>query len=350
MAVKPGKPDNTELASFFENMGMMVKSGIPLAEAVSILRDETDESDGAVRGALCLMTERLEAGVPFADAMRETAVFPDYASEVVGTSEYTGKLEEALFHLSSYYTSEKKMNDSLRASVRYPFVLLIMVAAVLAAMITMVFPVFYGVYENLAGSLNASSFSYINVSFVLCRVMFVLILLMLAAAVSGIFQWKRGNKEKVRGFLSNFASFRDLFRYMDLYRFSSCFAMLLSAGESQDEALAASMPVVETGSVKSVLERISEKMKGGISFSRAAFEEHLYDGASGRMLIPAEKSGMLDSAMIKITEDLKTGAEARADGISDTAEPLLTGMLMIFVGMMLISIMLPLIGLMSSIG
>ena len=339
-----------ELASYFENMGMMVRAGIPLAEASAILRDETSESDGVLHTALSSMTGMLETGVSLADAMKDAGVFPDYAVDMTGTSEYAGRLEETLFHLSAYYTSEKKMLDSLRSAVRYPFVLLIMVAAVLAAMIWMVFPAFSGVYENLAGSLDASSYSYINISFALCRVMFVLILILLAGALFGVYSWKHGGSGRVRAFLSRFSAFRGLFESMDLYRFSSCFAMFLSAGENQDAALSGSIPVVMTETVRAALGRIADRMKDGISFSSAAYEEHLYDSASGRMLIPAEKSGMLDSAMQKITDSMKASAEKKAEAIADTAEPLLTGTLMIFVGVMLISIMLPLIGIMNSIG
>ena len=68
------------------------------------------------------------------------------------------------------------------------------------------------------------------------------------------------------------------------------------------------------------------------------------------MLIPAERSGMLDAIMQKILSNLKVSIEKSIGRIANTVEPLLTGVLMIFIGIMLISLMVPLIGIMNSIG
>ena len=68
------------------------------------------------------------------------------------------------------------------------------------------------------------------------------------------------------------------------------------------------------------------------------------------MLIPAERSGMLDTILQKILRNLKETSEANISRIANTMEPLLTGLLMIFIGLMLISLMIPLIGIMNSIG
>ena len=91
-------------------------------------------------------------------------------------------------------------------------------------------------------------------------------------------------------------------------------------------------------------------MESGMSFSQTAYEEHLYDQTNNRMLIPAERSGMLDTIMQKILSNLKVSIEKSIGRIANTVEPLLTGVLMIFIGIMLISLMVPLIGIMNSIG
>ena len=87
-----------------------------------------------------------------------------------------------------------------------------------------------------------------------------------------------------------------------------------------------------------------------MSFSQTAYEEHLYSQTDNRMLIPAERSGMLDAIMQKILSNLRVSIEKSIGRIANTVEPLLTGVLMIFIGIMLISLMVPLIGIMNSIG
>ncbi len=340
----------TELGSFFENMAMMVKSGISVSEAASLLTEEADPEERSLTTALTILNEQLSTGSSLGDAMKSTEAFPDYANDMVSSSEYTGKLENTLFHLSGYYRTENSLRNTLKSAIRYPVILLLMVIAVLALMLTLVFPAFYGVYNNLTGGLASSSYGYINVPFTLCKVLLVIMIILVILMLAGIYMWRNGKKETVRKILSKSALFRDLFDALDLYRFTSCFEMFLSSGEHQDEALIKSIPVVEGSTLKEKLQHCVDKMAGGMSFSQTAYEEKLYDPTNNRMLIPAERSGMLDDIMQKIMTNLRDSIDKNTGLIANTAEPLLTGVLMISIGIMLISLMVPLIGIMNSIG
>jgi type IV pilus assembly protein PilC len=338
-----------EMGSFFENMGMMVKAGITSGEAVELLREESHES-GGFAGAYNEMAGRLSEGASLAEAMTASGAFPSYAVDMINASENTGKLENTLFHLSDYYRSENAMKNTFVSAVRYPIILLIMVIAVLAAMLAIVFPAFRGVYNNLTGGLASSSLSYINISFTLCKVLLVIMVIAVILLLCGVYMWRNGKSAAVRNFLSKFRTFRDLFDNLDLYRFTSCFDMFISSGELQDEALKKSIAVAESESLRNKLNACAEKMDEGLSFAQAACEIKLYDPVNNRMLIPAERSGMLDSILQKILFNLKDNNEAYVGRIANTVEPLLTGFLMIALGLMLVSLMVPLIGIMNSIG
>lgn len=344
----PLRPE--EMASFFENMGMMVKAGITVNEAAGLLHEETGEELPAMHGMLTSMTEELSAGASFEDALRGTGAFPAYAADMIGAAEYTGKLEDTLFHLSDYYRSEDSMRRTLVAAVRYPVILLGMVIAVLVVMLKLVFPAFYGVYNNLTGSLSASSYRYIDISFTICRVLLVIMIILAVILIAGLLLWRSGKKESVTKFLTRFKVFSRLFENLDLYRFTACFDMFISTGELQDDALKKSLPAVETEALREKIEKCIALTEEGQSFSQAAGEVKLYDPINNRMLIPAERSGMLDSVLQKILRSLRENTDADVSRIANTIEPLLTGILMVFIGLMLISLMIPLIGIMNAIG
>ena len=338
-----------EMGSFFENMGMMIKAGITPSEAVDLLKEESEDT-GKSNADYEAMSRKMSEGSSLTDAMKDSKAFPDYAVDMVGASEYTGKLEGTLFHLSEYYRTEHSMRNTFVSAVRYPVILLFMVIAVLIAMLAIVFPAFYGVYNNLTGNLAASSLNYINISFTLCKVLMVIMIILVVLILIGVLMWRGGKAASVRKFLSKIRTFRQLFDNLDLYRFTSCFDMFISSGEMQDEAVVKSLAVAETDGLKKKLNSCVEKMRAGLSFSQAASEEKLYDPINNRMLIPAERSGMLDSILQKILTNLKDNNEAYVARIANTVEPMLTGFLMITLGLMLISLMVPLIGIMNSIG
>ena len=339
-----------EMGSFFENMAMMVKAGISLNETLSLLKEETPPENKVLYDTLSVMSEEMSMGSTLEDAMRKAGTFPDYAADMISAAEFTGKTEDTLFHLSSYYRSEESVKKTMVSAVRYPIILLIMVIAVLIVMLKLVFPAFYGVYNNLGGTLASSSFAYIRVSFIICQVMLIVMIVLVAILLIGVAMWKGGKKSAVQNALCRIPVFKSLFENLDLYRFTSCFDMFISSGEIQDEALKKSITVVEMPKLKEKLERCAEKMEQGESFSRCAYEEKLYDQLNNRMLIPAERSGMLDSILRKVLSNLKENNENYISRIANTIEPLITGVLMIFIGLMLISMMIPLIGIMNSIG
>ena len=339
-----------DLSSFFENMGMMIKAGITVSEAADLLNEDSGKESAMMASALRKISEKTQVGSSLGEAIRETGVFPDYAADMITASEYTGRLEDTLFHLSDYYRTEQKMKTTFVSAVRYPVILLFMVIAVLAAMLFMVFPAFYGVYNNLTGSLASSSFNYINISFMLCRILFAVMVVLVVILLAGVVMWRNGGQEKVKKMLSGISTFRLLFENQDLYRFTSCFDMFISGGEMQDEALKKSLPVVSGSGLRAKLEKCVEMMDAGESFSQAACKEELYDPVNNRMLIPAERSGMLDSILNKILGNLRDNNDRYIGKIANTVEPLLTGFLMIFIGLMLVSLMIPLIGIMNTIG
>ena len=210
------KLEHEDLGSFFENMGMMIKAGITVSEAADLLKEDSGKESALMASALGKMSGKLQEGASLGDAMKATDVFPDYAVDMVSASEYTGRLEDTLFHLSDYYRTEQKMKTKFISAVRYPVILLFMVIAVLAAMLFMVFPAFYGVYNNLTGSLASSSYNYINISFTLCRVMLVVMAVLVVVLLAGIAVWRSGGQEKVRKMLSGISTFRLLFENLDL--------------------------------------------------------------------------------------------------------------------------------------
>lgn len=348
--MKTNQLSNQEISSFFDNMAVMLKAGITTQEAVNLLIEDNSNESPLVQNCLGKISESMSAGSSFTDAVRSTGLFPDYSVSMMEAAEYTGKLEETLFHLGEYYRADEQTTKTLRGAIRYPISLLLMIIVLLIIMLVMVFPAFRQVYNNLSGDLAASSYKYINTAFIVCEVLLVIMCIMVILLFIGMIMWKNGKRDKIRRILGKFKGFAKIFEGFDLYRFTSCFNMFLASGELQDEALKKSIAITETDALKEKLQRCAAEMEEGKSFSQAAYSQNLYDSISNRLLIPAERSGNLDAVLDKVADGLKIRNEESINKIANTIEPLLTGLLLISVGLMLISLMIPLIGIMNSIG
>ena len=91
-------------------------------------------------------------------------------------------------------------------------------------------------------------------------------------------------------------------------------------------------------------------MEEGHSISQAAYEEELFEPVYGRMLLAGERSGNLEDVLGRLTELLEENCGHLVDRLVGVVDPLLSGILMITVGLTLLSVMLPLIGMMNSVG
>ena len=336
--------DHLGISAFAESMAMMLQSGVPIDEALLLMRP--NDSQGLLSKGLSQMAKEVSEGTSFHDAMQHTGIFPEYALEMVQAGERTGSLENVMRHLSDYYQNEKETADKLRSAVIYPLSMIGLIIAVLIIMLTMVLPVFSRVYENLA----ASSLHYIRFAYVLCRVLLFVMVLLVVIAGTGLILWKSGKRGPVEKVLRLFPSCASILDDMGKFRFTSAFGIYLSSGEMQDNALLDSMKLTDCAPVEEKLKNCAKIMEEGHSFSYAANREELYEPIYGRMLVPAERSGNMEGILNRLTSLLKADISTNVTGLVNTVEPLLSGILMISIGLVLVSLMLPLIGMMSSIG
>ena len=334
------------VSAFCESMGMMLQSGITVEEALDLLRPR--EEEGELSAVINGMIDDLES-MSLSQEMEKSGAFPEYAVCMVKAAEKTGRMESTMFHLSDYYKTEKKMTDDLRSALIYPSAMIVMIIAVLFIMLKMVLPVFVEVYESMSGDLLSGTFPYVRISHTLCTVLLVLMTVILACVLIGVLMWKNGSRRQVEKFLRKIPLCARILDALALLRFTSAFDMYLSSGEMQDETLLKSMPLSGDEVIEEKLQRIAALMKEGNGFGKSAYSEDLYGPVYGRTLIPAERSGNIESALKRLISLLRDDSADNVSKLVNTLEPLLAGLLMIAVAIVLLSLMLPLIGIMNSI-
>ena len=135
---------NLEIAAFCDQLSMIVSAGIPIYEGISILQEDAPEEDTAE--ILSVISNSLDHGNSFCDALRETNVFPKYVLDMIGIGELAGKLEEVLNALTGYYKREESIQNSIKNAVTYP---LLMIAMMLAVILVLIAQIFNRNFENV---------------------------------------------------------------------------------------------------------------------------------------------------------------------------------------------------------
>ena len=346
---KSKKLDNLGVSAFCESMGMMARAGIQTDEAIALLGQQK-QTDGVLGTALEQMKESVERGEGLAQAMEGSGIFPEYALQMIRAGESAGRLEDVLMRLSDYYRDQKTIGEKIRSAVTYPAAMLIMIIVVLAVMLAKVLPTFTDVYDKMTGSLVASSYSYIRWAYGFCWVALIIMVILALALLIGRAAWNSGSRTGVEGLLRKIPICADIFENMALFRFTSALETFLASGEMQDIAVIESTKMADYKPLEKKLGGCISRMEEGHSFAQAAYDEALLEPVYGRMLLAGERSGNMESVLGRLTKLLEENAGAKIDRLVGIVDPLLSGILMVTVGLSLLSVMLPLIGIMNTIG
>ena len=346
---KHKKLDNLGVSAFCESMGLMARAGIQTDEAIELL-GQTKQTDGALGTALQQMKRSVEQGQGLAQAMEDAGIFPSYALRMVRAGESAGRMEDVLMRLSDYYRDQKTIGEKLRAATTYPAAMLVMIIIVLAVMLARVLPTFTAVYDRMTGSLMASSFSYIKWAYGFCWTALIIMILLALVLLIGRLVWNSGKRSGIEGMLRHIPICAGIMESMGLFRFTSALETFLASGEMQDIAVSESIKMVDYQPLEKKLNACAERMKEGHSFSQAAYDEQLLEPVYGRMLLAGERSGSMESVLARLTRHLEENAGEQVDRLVGVIDPLLSGVLMVTVGLSLLSVMLPLIGIMNAIG
>ena len=346
------KLDSAGISLFCESVAMMLAAGIQTDEAVGMLSE--DIGDTALQATCQDVYRRLNAGSNLGSAMRASGAFPRYAVDMVGVGEASGRLEEVLKALGVYYDEEDRLFAKIRSAVGYPAALLCIMSVILAFTVVVILPVFEDVYLSISGSLTGGSSSAVGLSIAIGWVALGVTLICAIVAVAlSIACRSEGGRIAVMKMFEKFPVTRPAMEQLAVSRFASALAAYTASGVNTDEAMKAAIAVVEhAGLRKKALGayRLMIDSSAPRSLAQAISEAEVFEQIHARMLTIGTRSGSLDAALDRLSANFFDDAIMRIDAAIDNIEPALAAFLTIAVGATLISVMLPLIGIMGSIG
>ena len=340
---------NGELSTLCLELSMLLHAGVGTGDALSLL---AEESDPEYKAMLLDMAEEVDGGAALSDAMRRAEGFPVYVCGLVEVGERAGRTEEALSALSRYYESRARLDRRVRSALLYPAVMLLLMLVVIAVLLVKVLPIFDDVYASLGGGLTGVAGSLLTLGRWLDGAMPVLwVLLVLAAVFLAAFAAVPSFREKLTLSWRRSRGDKGVARKMNDARLAQALAMGMASGMPIEEAveLAAGL-MEETPSAKERCLDCRTRLEQGERSSVAMKQSGLLPVGACRLLEMGQRGGAGDAAMEKIAADLSEESEAALEEKVSRVEPALVLVCSVLVGLILLSVMLPLMHIMSAIG
>ena len=344
--------ESSALGVYCESVAIMLSAGIQTDEAVHMLGENLD--DTGFKGVCDKVYAGLIAGKPLAASMDDTKAFPRYAVDMVAAGERSGRLENALRSLSLYYDEEARLFDKIRSNVGYPAALLCIMSIVLAFTVAVILPVFINVFESLSGNLTSGSFAAVNASIVIGWAALAITLVCAVVALVGFFLCRSasGRMSVLRAF-ERLPFTKQAMYQLALSRFTSALSTYIASGIDTDTALKDTLAMVDHKGLRGKLESAYRSMidsSSAKSLPQAIRDSNVFEPLYARMLVIGSRSGGIDQVLDRLSTTFFEDAIVQIDSVVDSIEPALAAFLTVAVGATLISVMLPLIGIMGSIG
>ena len=337
------------LSGFCMQISILLKSAVPLFEGLKVMSE--DAPDPREQEILDDMSKKLRMGVPFHQAVKESESFPSYVENMVMLGERTGLLDSTMERLAHYYEKEYYLAENLRKAVTYPAMMIFMLLIILFILFTKVMPVFSGVYEQLGTSVPQAAAAAIRFGGILSGAALAAAVLLLAAAAILWMMGKSGTQSKLAAsFLEEVKSRSSIASAAANRRFCSVIAMALQCGVKLDEAFEMAQALADNKSAEAKIELCKNGIASGKGFYDSIREADLFSGFELQMVRIGSRAGQLDRVMENLAEEYDRKASETIDNLIARLEPTIVSVLAVAVGLVLLAVMLPLAGVLSSIG
>lgn len=347
--MKTRKLTADETAFFCEQLAIMLSSGLQLGDGLDILSRDID--DNRLSGICSSLSHSINSGCTLAQSMTDCGVFPDYAVKMTHIGEATGRLDNVLNGLSGYYEEQAQITRTVRSAVLRPLVLTFMMSAVMVVMLAVIVPMFGDIFTTLGSGADTLAgdtmrFAYTIGTIILCVTGILTIILAAAAIMSEI----PSTAEKLSAFAAEFPLTRRISRKTETSAVASALALMVSTGISSDEAIEQAYSLAVSRKMKSALLQCQKEVLEGASFAEAIAHAEIFPAVYSQSLKIAYTSGSFERAWNKLSEQCSMAADRSVNGLISVIEPVLVIILTAAVGAVLLTIMLPLMNIMSVLG
>ncbi len=340
------KISELEKAQFCEQMGMVLDGGISASDGLDAILSQVD--DGEYKKVLEDIHEETMNGVALSKAMEDTGLYDSYMINMIKVGEDSGYLDRVFHELGLYYHRMEDTKEKVKNALTYPSILITMMLVVIVVMLVKVLPMFQNVLSNMGIGLGGTSLTLFEIGRNFAIISLVVLLVIFLICVY-IFVTIKVSGKSFTVVLQKFPFTKNLAYKLSVVQFSYALSLLLNSGYHQEDALMMCSDMCEDPGLKEKIDRIVERLNQGDSINDCLLESHIFKEVYNRLLVIGLKSGHFEETMNQVAKAYEKEIDYNINALLDRIEPALVILLTLIVGVILLSIMLPLTGIMASL-
>lgn len=340
-----------DLIFFLAQLSTYLKAGISLADACKILVKQFQNPK--YKKILRTIVYDLTIGLTFSEALEKQGnTFPSILINMVKTAEMTGELPETLDDMEEYFTEIEETRKAMITAMMYPAIIFVIAIGVGTFIMLYVVPKFVEIYNSMDNAqipgitkmvLGLSAFLKKYIIYLSISVVIILVLMIY------LYKKIKSFRKKMQWIFMHIPVIKNVFIYNEVTTFTKTFASLLSHNVFITDSMAILNKVTNNEIYKEMINNAINYISKGRQISLAFKDEWAFPIPAYEMIVTGEKTGQLPEMMEKVSvyyQDLHKNSVAR---IKTFVEPALIIMLTVMVGIIVLSIVVPMFSMYSQI-
>ena len=337
-----------EVSQLCTQLALLQSAGDAYDDALDVI---SRDAPAKIASVLHQAGEALNSGCTLAQALEQTGAFPEYMVQMVEIGQISGTMDRVFPALAEYYQREAELSASIRRTAVYPAMLAAMIAAVFLVLITQVLPVFQQVFVQLGMELSPAAQTLLNLGSASRTMAIVLAPVLALCALILLWMLYTPAGKQAAGRLSNTVAARSASgRERARSRFAGAMHLMLSSGLGLDESMERARKLLAGGALQSELDSCMAEMDKGESFPKAVENAGVFSEFDCGLLAAAFRAGAGEKGLSELAGRCARRAETSLESLLNRCELILVVVLCVAVGLVLLSVMLPLLGVMTTIG
>jgi type IV pilus assembly protein PilC len=330
------------LQVFSRQFATMIDAGLSVVQSLVILEQQTD--DQALGAIIREVRSDVEGGMLLSQAMaRHPNVFDRLYISMIEAGEAAGILDTTLDRVAMQIEKEMQIKRRVKGAMVYPTVVLCFAILVLIGMLMFLVPVFQHIFKDLNGQLPMLTRIVVAASAVVRGYWFILFPAM-GGAVYGFRRWKRtpkGRQTWDRFKLRAPAGIGKVVQKVAMARFARTLATLVAAGVDIIKALEIAGTTSGNWVVESALADVRAQVHQGIPIAQPLIEKPVFPPLVAQMVRVGEETGELEKMLDKVADFYEDEVDASIASLTSIVEPLMMIGVGAIIGVIVISMYLP---------
>lgn len=334
---------NADLAIITKQFALLVRSGLPLDEALRLLAEESPKP--ATRAILAEIVQELQAGVPLSRALAsQPATFDTLYQSVVAAAEHSGLMAPVLSQFSTFLEKRQAMKQKVIAAMVYPAMLIAVSFLVMTVLMVYVIPQVTRVFESTRQKLPLTTELVMGVSEFLSRWGW-LVAVALLCVVWLIRRLLQNPAVRLR-FDSKCLSLPlvgPVILSYETARFANTMSMLVAANVPILSALKSARDTLKNTYLKSVIDAAEMRVREGSALARALGVQGVFSPLFVHMIRSGEATGQLAEMLRFGADNAEVDAEQTTRVFTSVLEPAMILLMGVMVLVIVMAVMQPIL-------